>query len=427
MLACPEPGGRRGRAGLRVSYRRVPKWVFSDVSPPHRIVLGVGAGIAAYKSLELARRLRERGAEVRAIMSPRATRLIAPLSLQAVTGQRVRVELWDEEGEAGMSHIELARWADAIVIAPATADLIARLAHGFADDLLSTVCVASEAPLWVVPAMNRAMWAHPATQANLRLLETRGARVLGPAAGAQACGEEGPGRMLEPEAIAEALCAPQPLSGRHLLVTAGPTFEDIDPVRFVGNRSSGRMGFAIAAEAARQGARVTLVAGPVALPTPAGVRRVDVRSAREMLAAVLAEIEGQEVFIAAAAVSDYRPREVAGHKIKKGPARLTLDLEANPDILATVAALPRPPLLVGFAAETENLREHALAKLSAKKLDLIAANWVGRPGQGFDAEDNAVLLLWPGGEREIPRMDKALVARALLEAIGERLRARETA
>ncbi len=397
------------------------------MSPPQRILLGVGAGIAAYKSLELVRRLRERGCDVRAVLSPRATRLISPLSFQAVTGQRVRVELWDEEAEAAMSHIELARWAEAILLAPATADVIARLAHGCADDLLATVCLASEAPLWIAPAMNRVMWAHPATQANLRLLESRGARVLGPAVGAQACGEEGPGRMLDPEAIVEALCAPQPLAGRSMLVTAGPTYEDIDPVRFIGNRSSGRMGFAIAGEAARQGARVTLIAGPVALPTPPGVRRIDVRSAREMLAAVLAEVERAEVFVAAAAVADYRPRTIAEQKIKKGPARIALELEANPDILGTVAELPRRPLLVGFAAETERLREHAAAKLTAKKLDLIAANWVGQPGQGFDAEDNALLLLWPGGEREIPRMEKGKVARALLEVVAERLQARAAA
>ncbi|GIX32611.1 MAG: phosphopantothenoylcysteine decarboxylase [Lysobacterales bacterium] len=397
------------------------------MSPPQRILLGVGAGIAAYKSLELARRLRERGAEVRAVLSPRARRLIAPLAFQAVTGQRARFELWDEEGEAGMSHIELARWAEAILLAPATADLIARLAHGLADDLLTTVCLASEAPLWIAPAMNRTMWAHPATQNNVRLLQTRGARLLGPASGAQACGEEGPGRMLEPDEIVAALCAPQALAGLRLLVTAGPTFEDIDPVRFIGNRSSGRMGFAIAAEAARQGARVTLISGPVALQTPIGVRRIDVRSAREMLAAVLAEIDDQDVFVAAAAVADYRPRELAEQKIKKGMAGMNLELEANPDILATVADLPRRPFLVGFAAETENLRANAMAKLAAKKLDLIAANWVGRPGQGFDAEENALLLLWPGGEREIPRMDKAEVARALLATMVERLESRASA
>lgn len=424
ILAGLDALGRGRGAILRVSYRRISQWAFSDVSPPQRILLGVGAGIAAYKSLELARRLRERGAEVRAILSPRATRLISPLAFQAVTGQRARVDLWDEEAEAGMSHIELARWAEAIVLAPATADLMARLAHGLADDLLSTVCLASEAPLWIAPAMNRAMWAHPATQSNLRLLQTRGARVLGPASGAQACGEEGPGRMLEPDEIVAALCAPQPLAGLRLLVTAGPTFEDIDPVRFIGNRSSGRMGFAIAAEAARQGACVTLIAGPVALPTPVGVRRIDVRSAREMLAAVLAEVERCDVFVSAAAVSDYRPRRVAEQKIKKSEEVMALELEANPDILTTVAGLPRRPFLVGFAAETGSLREQALAKLVAKKLDLIAANWVGQPGQGFDAEDNALLVLWPDGEQEIPRMNKTEVARALLQLIAERLKLR---
>ncbi len=391
------------------------------MSLPARVLLGVSAGIAAYKSVELCRRLRERGCEVRVVLTEGARHFVGASSFQAVTGQPVRSSLWDEGAEAAMGHIELARWADLILVAPATADLMARLAHGFADDLLATLCLASEAPLYLAPAMNRVMWAHPATQANVSLLHGRGVRVLGPAEGDQACGEIGPGRMLEVADIVAALDAPQPLSGLRMLVSAGPTYEDIDPVRFVGNRSSGRMGFAIAEAAFAMGASVTLVAGPVALATPPGVRRVDVRSARDMLAAVLGEVSDHDVFVSAAAVADYAPQTVSAHKIKKGAQRTVLELAANPDVLATVAERPDRPFLVGFAAETDQVRDNALGKLARKKLDMIAANHVGDEGTGFDCADNALLVLWPGGEAEIPRTDKRSAARQLLELVAARI------
>jgi phosphopantothenoylcysteine decarboxylase / phosphopantothenate---cysteine ligase len=392
------------------------------MSLPARVLLGVSAGIAAYKSVELVRRLRERGCEVRVVLTDGAQHFVGAASFQAVSGLPVRTSLWDAAAEAAMGHIELARWADLILIAPTTADLMARLAQGMADDLLTTLCLASEAPLVLAPAMNRVMWAHPATRGNAATLRDRGVRLLGPASGDQACGENGPGRMLEVADIVDALDMPQALAGLRVLVSAGPTYEDIDPVRFVGNRSSGRMGFAIAECAAEMGAEVTLVAGPVTLATPRGARRIDVRSAREMLAAVLAEAPAQDIYVSAAAVADYAPASVAGQKIKKGSERSTLELAANPDILATVAAMPQRPFLVGFAAETESLREHALGKLERKQLDMIAANQVGCDGTGFDCSDNALLVLWPGGELEIARADKSEVARALLQQVALRRR-----
>jgi phosphopantothenoylcysteine decarboxylase/phosphopantothenate--cysteine ligase len=326
-----------------------------------------------------------------------------------------------------MGHIELARWAERIVIAPASADIIARLAHGRADDLLTTLCLASAAPLTVAPAMNWRMWEHPATQANIATLRTRGAQILGPADGPLAEGESGPGRLLEPHAIVAALDAPAAagaLAGVAVLVSAGPTFEDIDPVRFIGNRSSGRMGFAVAAAAVAAGARVTLVAGPVTLATPAGVAgRIDVRSAQQMHDAVLALAPASDIFVAAAAVGDYRPQTIAAHKLKKRDgAPLTLELHENPDILATVAALPEPPFLVGFAAETMDLQAAARDKLARKKLDLIAANSVG-DGLGFEVEDNALTLYWAGGEQALPRADKAELAQALMACVATRYRA----
>jgi phosphopantothenoylcysteine decarboxylase/phosphopantothenate--cysteine ligase len=318
-----------------------------------------------------------------------------------------------------MGHIELARWAQRILIAPASADLIARLANGFADDLLTTLCLASAAPLALAPAMNQQMWAHAATQANVSTLRERGVDLLGPAAGSQACGEFGAGRLLETDSIVAEIAAlhgPKILSGARVLVSAGPTYEDIDPVRFIGNRSSGRMGFAVARAAVERGARVQLVAGPVHLPTPAGVERTDVRSAREMRAAVLRQIPQSDIFISAAAVGDYRPGEVAAHKLKKRGADLTLTLNENPDILAEIAALPKRPLLVGFAAETENVEAYARAKLTRKKLDLIAANLVGAD-LGFDCSDNALTLFWAGGSEDLGRADKPVLARRLIECI----------
>lgn len=393
-----------------------------------RVLLGVSGGIAAYKAAELVRRLREAGAQVRVVLTENAARFVTPLTFQALSGQPVRTSLWDESAEAAMGHLELAHWAQRIVIAPASADLIARLAHGHADDLLTTLCLASDAPLAIAPAMNVRMWAHAATQANVATLRARGAVVLGPADGPMAENASGPGRLLEPQRIVAelaALHAPGPLAGTRWLVSAGPTFEDIDPVRFIGNRSSGRMGFAIAAAVREAGAAVTLVAGPVALPTPPGVARVDVRSAREMREAVLAHAGESDVFVSAAAVGDFRPQAVAPRKLKKadGSSGLELSLVQNPDILAEVAALPRRPFVVGFAAETDEVETYARAKLERKKLDLIAANRVGE-GLGFERDDNALLLLWPGGREELAQADKRDLAHALVARIA-RLRAKE--
>src|SRR6187402_318647 len=311
-----------------------------------RILIGVTGGIAAYKVCELVRRLRDLEAEVRVVMTEGATHFVTPTTFQALSGQPVRVSLWDEAGEAAMGHIELAKWAERVLVAPASADTLARLAHGFADDLLSTVVLATAAPVYIAPAMNQQMWAHPAVQTNIGTLRVRGVEVLGPADGDQACGDIGSGRMLEPHELRDILVASfgeQPLRGRRVLVSAGPTYEDIDPVRFIGNRSSGRMGFAMAEAASAQGARVTLVAGPCALSTPAGVARVDVRSASEMRGAVLGAIAAQQIFVSAAAVADFRPRRIAPGKIKKGApdvasSGLTLELEATEDILAEVAS-----------------------------------------------------------------------------------------
>ena len=386
-----------------------------------RIVLCVTGGIAAYKAADLARRLQDAGAQVRVVMTEAATRFITPMTFQALTGQAVRTSLWDEAAEAAMGHIELARWADRLLVAPASADAIARLAAGLAGDLLGTLYLATEAPLVLAPAMNRVMWAHPATQANLATLQARGAQVLGPGEGDQACGEVGAGRMLEPLQIVAALQAAGALAGRRLLITAGPTFEDLDPVRFIGNRSSGKMGFALAAEAARQGAEVTLVAGPVALSTPAGVHRLDVRSAEQMRAAVLAALPGQDAFIGAAAVADFRPAQVASTKIKKSAGLPQVEWTATPDILTEVAAhAQRPALVVGFAAETDDLEAHARDKLARKRVDLIAANRVGA-GLGFEADDNALTVFAADGTREIARQSKAGVARELLAIVAERL------
>jgi phosphopantothenoylcysteine decarboxylase/phosphopantothenate--cysteine ligase len=391
-----------------------------------RILLGVSGGIAAYKSAELVRLLRAGGAEVQVVMTAAAQQFIGPLTLQALSGRPVRASLWDAAAEAAMGHIELARWADLILLAPATADLLARLAQGRADDLLTTLCLASDRPLRVAPAMNRLMWAHPATASNLALLRARGVRVLGPGIGEQACGETGEGRMLEPAELAAAVLAElvpvvPALAGRRVLINAGPTYEDIDPVRFLGNRSSGKMGFALAAAAAASGAEVSLVAGPVSLPTPSGVTRINVRSAAQMREAVLQRLDGMDVFIAAAAVADYRPRECASQKIKKSAETFSIDCVRNPDIVAEAAARQNRPLVVGFAAETRDVETYALDKLDRKGLDLIAANDVAAPGLGFESESNALTVLWKGGRARIETAPKAEVARLLLEIIGQRL------
>lgn len=392
-----------------------------------RVVLGVTGGIAAYKSADLVRRLREAGAEVRVVMTESATRFITALTLQALSGHRVHRHLFDADDEAAMGHIELARWADVVVVAPATANFMARLAHGMADDLLSTVCLAGEAPLALAPAMNRRMWSHPATRANAALLAERGVHLLGPAEGAQACGETGPGRMLEPEqlvALTGGLFAPGRLAGRRVLVTAGPTREEIDPVRYLTNRSSGKMGYAVAAAAAAAGADVTLVSGPVALAPPPGVRCVDVQSARKMYDAVMGAAADQDIVVAAAAVCDYRPRERLTRKLKKGDDVMALALEPTADIVAAVAALRPRPFVVGFAAETDALEANARAKLQGKGLDLVAANRVGAPDSGFDSDENELTVYWEGGYRHLPRNAKGALARQLMEVIAERYEAK---
>jgi phosphopantothenoylcysteine decarboxylase/phosphopantothenate--cysteine ligase len=392
-----------------------------------RILLGVSGGIAAYKSVELVRRLRDAGAEVRVVMTRGAQAFVTPLTFQAVSGQPVHTELLDATAEAGMGHIELARWADWVLVAPATADVIARLAHGLADDLLSTICLATRAPLLLAPAMNQQMWLNPATQGNCSLLRERGIRFIGPESGNQACGDTGPGRMSEPAALVAALFADTParLAGRRVVVTAGPTYEDIDPVRFIGNRSSGRMGFAVAAAAAEAGARVDLVAGPVKLETPPGVERRDVRSAIEMRDAVFELARGADVFFGVAAVADYRPERAAQQKIKKGDPEKTLRLVSTPDIIAEIAGLPERPFTVGFAAETEDLAAHALEKLSAKSLDMIAANTVGQEGSGFESEDNDILLLSADREIHLGAGSKMELARRLVEEVAACLDKRE--
>ena len=396
-----------------------------------RVLLGVSGGIAAYKAADLVRRLGDAGCEVRVVMTESAARFVTPLTFQALSGNPVRTSLWDESAEAAMGHIELARWADHIVVAPASADVIARLAHGMANDLLTTLCLASAAPVAVAPAMNQQMWANAATQENVATLRRRGIVILGPAAGSQACGEFGSGRLLESmEIVAELarLRGPRELAGLKVVVSAGPTYEDIDPVRFLGNRSSGRMGFAVAQAAADQGAEVTLVAGPVQLPTPPGIRRIDVRSAREMHAAVLSAVAQGDIYIAAAAVGDFRPSEVAMHKIKKqGDGGLSLVLTQNPDILSDVAKLASRPFLVGFAAETENVEAYARGKLERKRLDLIAANKVGG-GLGFETEENAITLIGPNGIEQLPTAPKCELARDLVARIAKHYRAsRDTA
>ncbi len=396
---------------------------------PRKILLGVTGGIAAYKSPDLVRRLIERGADVQVVMSRGAQQFVTPLTFQAVSGKPVRTDLWDEGAEAAMSHIELARWADEILIAPATAEFIARLAHGFAGDLLTTVALATSAPIAVAPAMNRQMWANPATQANVKLLIDRGIRVLGPASGEQACGEVGPGRMMEPDEIAEELFIADPsnvaLKGLKVVVSAGPTREKIDPVRFISNRSSGKMGYAVAEAARDAGADVILVSGPVQIAPPRGIRRIDVESAEQMLSAVQRAIVDADIFVSAAAVSDYRCCEVACEKIKKTSDTMTLSLARAPDVLATVGKSTSPPFLVGFAAETENVERNALAKLSGKNLDMIAANKVG-DGLAFDKDDNALTLYWQGGKRELSLTSKAALARQLIDVIAERYRSRQS-
>jgi phosphopantothenoylcysteine decarboxylase / phosphopantothenate---cysteine ligase len=392
-----------------------------------RILLGVTGGIAAYKSADLVRRLMEHGAEVQVVMTAGARQFVTATTFQALSGKPVRTDLWDAAAEAAMGHIELARWADLVLIAPASADFLARLAHGMADDLLSTLCLATSAPIAVAPAMNHMMWRNAASQANVDLLAARGVQVLGPGVGDQACGENGPGRMLEPLDIAsrvEALLSargspPGLLQGRRVLVTAGPTRECIDPVRFVSNRSSGKMGFAMAQALQEAGASVILVSGPVTLATPEGVRRIDVESAEQMYDAVRCELPGTAIFVGTAAVADYRPTCCADQKIKKKTETLSLEMIRTADILAHVSRGPNRPFVVGFAAETTAVEQHARAKLLSKNLDMIAANEVGHT-KAFDCDENALLVLWKDGRLELPSASKQQLARALTGVIVER-------
>jgi phosphopantothenoylcysteine decarboxylase/phosphopantothenate--cysteine ligase len=388
------------------------------------VVLGITGGIAAYKTPDLVRRLRARGADVQIVMTASAREFVTETALQAVSGRPIRANLWDKKAEASMSHIELARWADTVLIAPATAEIMARLAGGGAADLLTTLCLATEAPVVIAPAMNHVMWGNAAVQANRQTLEARGVHILGPAHGSQACGETGAGRMLEPDDIAAEVFALRgesaagALAGTSVLVTAGPTREAIDPVRYLSNRSSGKMGYAIARAAAAEGATVRLVSGPVSLPQPAQVEVVAVTTAEQMHSAVHAAIGATDIFIAVAAVADYRPAAVAGEKIKKTQASMRVDLVRTRDILASVAALDEPPFTVGFAAETDNLREHALAKLAQKNLDMIVANPVGH-GRGFDADDNTLTVFWPAGEKAFETAPKTELAQLLVALIAE--------
>ena len=387
-----------------------------------RILLGVSGGIAAYKSADLVRRLREQGAEVQVVMTQGAGEFITPLTFQALSGRPVYTRLLDHDSEAGMGHIALARWADLIVIAPATANVIARLAQGLADDLLTTLCLAADIPLLIAPAMNQQMWAAAATTENVATLHRRGVEILGPGTGEQACGETGAGRMLEPADIVQAVqnrFRTALLSGTRIVVTAGPTREAIDPVRFISNQSSGRMGFALAHAAMEAGADVTLVSGPVSLEPPDRVRHITVETAEQMQAQVQNRMGSMEIFIAAAAVADYRCVKVAQQKIKKGSSRISLDLEKNPDILAMVSAASNRPFTVGFAAETESVHDNAMLKLKNKGLDMIAANQVGN-GLGFNTEDNALEVLWHGGSISLGRQSKDKLARKLIHLVADR-------
>lgn len=394
-----------------------------------RILLGISGGIAAYKSAELTRLLIKAGAEVRVVMTDAACEFIRPLTLQALSGHPVHQHLLDPEAEAGMGHIELARWAELILIAPASANLIARLCHGFADDLLTTLCLASHAPVLLAPAMNQAMWRHPQTQTNVAQLQQRGVQILGPDSGEQACGDLGPGRMLEPEALVAAIRPPEQncatatsLRGRKVMITAGPTREALDPVRYISNHSSGKMGYALAQAALEAGAEVHLVSGPVHLPTPAGVVYHPVESAEEMLAACLAQLKGCDLFIGAAAVADYRPVAVAEQKLKKGAEELMeLRLIKNPDIIAQVAAQTPKPFTVGFAAETQNLLAYARSKLARKGLDMIIANDVSAPGIGFNSDENAVTLITADSETHFATQSKSILAKTLIEYIAAQL------
>ena len=388
------------------------------------VLLGVSGGIAAYKSAELVRQLQERGANVRVIMTHGAQEFITPLTLQALSGNPVHTELLDADAELGMGHIELARWADLLLIAPATADLIARLSAGRADDLLTTVALATAAPQLLAPAMNQQMWVDPATIANTARLSDRGVQMVGPAAGQQACGDVGPGRMEEPQLIADAaanLFQTGLLAGKRVVITAGPTREALDPVRYISNHSSGKMGYALAQAAVDAGAITTLVSGPVTMPPPEHVRCLPVESAQQMLAQCLELLPECDIFIACAAVADYRPASLEQQKIKKGPQQITLELTRNPDIVATVAASESRPFTVGFAAETNDVLNYARDKMQRKGLDMIVANDVSDPSIGFNSDHNEATVLWRGGDQALTRSSKSAIANQLVALIAREI------
>lgn len=387
------------------------------------IILGITGGIAAYKTPDLVRKLVAKGANVRVVMTQSANEFVSPLALQAVSGNPVSDNLLDKDAEAAMGHIELARWADKLLVAPATANFMAKLTYGLADDLLSTLCLATKAPIYIAPAMNQQMWFAAATQANLQILEQRKIQLLGPAQGEQACGDVGPGRMLEPQELAD-LLAQQPLeqvlAGKHITITAGPTREEIDPVRYLSNHSSGKMGYALAVAAQELGATVTLISGPVTIQPPEKVKTVSVCSAQQMHDAVMQTTHNCDIFISCAAVADYRVQQKTNQKIKKADSELTLTFIKNPDILSDVAHLANAPFTVGFAAETQNLREYALGKLQRKKLNMIAANDVSDNTIGFNSEQNALSVFWSKGEKKLEIADKQLLAKQLMQLVTQR-------
>ncbi|UTZ36255.1 bifunctional phosphopantothenoylcysteine decarboxylase/phosphopantothenate--cysteine ligase CoaBC [Vibrio campbellii] len=390
-----------------------------------KILLGISGGIAAYKCAELTRRLIERGAQVQVVMTKAAKEFITPLTMQAVSGRPVSDSLLDPAAEASMGHIELAKWADLVLLAPATADLIARMSAGMGNDLLTTLVLATDSPVAVSPAMNQQMYRNVATQENIATLARRGMHIWGPAAGEQACGDVGPGRMLEPMQLVhlcEQFFQPKLMAGKSVLITAGPTREAIDPVRYISNHSSGKMGFALANAAAQLGAKVTLVSGPVSLNTPAGVQRIDVASAQEMRDAVMAQAPSHDAFISCAAVADYRPEHVASQKLKKteNNDQMAINMVKNPDIVATVANMTEQrPFTVGFAAETNDVETYARGKLMKKNLDMICANDVSVQGQGFNSNDNAITLFWPQGEQALALESKEALSFKILEKMHE--------
>jgi phosphopantothenoylcysteine decarboxylase/phosphopantothenate--cysteine ligase len=389
-----------------------------------RILLGVTGGIAAYKACEIIRRLKDQHADVRVVMTPAAQEFITPLTLQALSGNPVHIDLLDPKAEAAMGHIELARWADIVLIAPATADFIARINNGMANDLLSTLCLATTAPLVLAPAMNQAMWLDQQTQQNISTLKTKGIVIIGPAEGIQACGDIGPGRMLEPNDIVTEIAkqfSSTMLSGKHVVITAGPTREAIDPVRYISNHSSGKMGFALAQAAIDAGAYVTLIAGPVTLSTPDRAQRIDVISAIEMHEASLSAAKNADIFIASAAVADYRLQVVANQKIKKSADTIDITLIKNPDIIANISQLTSKPFTVGFAAETENLEENARKKIISKNLDMIIANDVSNTTIGFNSDNNAVTVISNNLNITIPECNKTILAQQLITLISQQL------